>query len=123
MKEFWELSEDNWYHFLNLKFRHNFKWFIYISFNLILRATLDTTSRVLGRSSNLKILATNSNFLKYYISQLEVSASQIQPIGCQIAVSDVEIRDKAKTKVLKTFKIRNLLEEVEIAKMMKKILK
>lgn len=41
-------------------------------------------------------------------------------MGCQIALSDVEIRDKTKTRALKTFKIMNLLEEMELAKMMKK---
>lgn len=40
-------------------------------------------------------------------------------MGCQIAVSDVEIREEAKTQVLKIFIIRDLLEEVKLAKMMK----
>ena len=53
------------------------------------------------------------------MNQSKVSSSQIQPMGCQIAVS-VEIREEATTRVLKTFKIRDLLEEVKLAEMMRK---
>lgn len=54
------------------------------------------------------------------MNQSKVSSSQIQPMGCQIAVSVVEIREEATTRVLKTFKIRDLLEEVKLAEMMRK---
>lgn len=39
------------------------------------------------------------------MSQSKVSLSQIQPMDCHITVFDVEIKDKAKMRVLKHLKL------------------